>query len=167
MKFSDQKGFTLIELLVVIGIIGILATVVITATGNARNKGKDAKVKQSLLEFQKLAELEFSLTGSYINLQPNLWFPANSCNASFAGTYATQARKLCNEIVNNASGFYITPNQYKFYAGNSVNLSTRYSLMGALYSGNQSSGDFFCVGYSGKTPAAVTTWAQTGCYFNP
>lgn len=167
MKFSNQKGFTLIELLVVIAIIGILATVVITSLGGARNKGKDAKIKQSILELQKLAELEFSLTGSYINLQPNLWFPANSCDASFAGTYAVQARKLCNEIVNNASDFYISPNQYNFYAGNSVNVSTRYSFMGALYSGNQSSGDFFCAGYSGKTPNAATTWVGTGCYFNP
>lgn len=168
MKISYRKGFTLIELLIVIAIIGVLASVIIVSTSSARSKAKDSKVKQSLLEFEKLLALEFSVSNSYANLQPDRWFPINSCDTSFAGTYVTEARKLCNEIVNNASGFYTTPNMYKFYAGNSTSLTTRYSIMGALSSGNQSTGDFFCVGYSGKSANGNSSgWAQTGCYGNP
>ena len=38
----NKKGFSLPELLVVVGIIGILATIVITALGGARNRAKIA-----------------------------------------------------------------------------------------------------------------------------
>lgn len=65
-KFFKYKnrGFTILELLVVIAIIGILAAIVITAVGDARDKAADSAVKTSFNHMQKQMNLYFETTGA-------------------------------------------------------------------------------------------------------
>ena len=60
-----KKGFTLIELLVVVAIIGVLATVVLGALGDARAKARDAKRQSDIKTIQNALELYYTDNGSY------------------------------------------------------------------------------------------------------
>lgn len=63
---KPTNAFTLIELLVVIAIIGILATVVLASLNSARNKGRDAAVKNQMNQIRTQASIFYSLHGSFI-----------------------------------------------------------------------------------------------------
>ncbi|MCD6421938.1 type II secretion system protein [bacterium] len=66
---QKQKGFTLIELLAVIAIIGILAGLVLVATGRAKKQARDAQRKSIVRSIAEAEEAYYNDHGSYANLQ--------------------------------------------------------------------------------------------------
>lgn len=60
-----KNAFTLIELLIVIAIIGLLASIVLVATNNARAKARYAKVQEDFHTIRNAAEGVASASGAY------------------------------------------------------------------------------------------------------
>lgn len=185
-KRQANKGFTLIELLVVVAIIGLLSSVVMASLNSARAKAKDAAVRMGVRELAKLFELEYNDTGSYLGLNTNscswVTISSSNCNSFFTGTYATQARNICNNILANANtNLWATPG-YGLLICNGIDGSKKYSIMAALNA--NSSSYFFCSGSGGTSNNAQywisrldgsdiqsnpSRWPESpaGCYYNP
>jgi prepilin-type N-terminal cleavage/methylation domain-containing protein len=82
---KNNKGFTLIELLVVISIIGLLSSIVLASLNDARKKGKDAAIKQTMRQFQNALELyRNDNAGNY----PGVFADGSAGNPFSATTFA-------------------------------------------------------------------------------
>lgn len=69
MKFlRKEKGFTLIELLVVVSIIGILATIIISAVNTARERAQTAKL---ITQFK---QIESAFIFTYLDENRSSWW---------------------------------------------------------------------------------------------
>ena len=172
-----NKGFTLIELLVVISIISLLSSVVLSSVNSARNKAKDATVKQEVAQFVNSLNLNYNDYGSYCNLQNASWVTTlATCSSKFSGTYATQAQSICNKIYENAGTPDATswPNGSKvFFNSNAtalkpnVGCNTTYSIM--VYLNN---GKWYCSGSSGDkgeyaSYGVTGNGSSPGCFTDP
>ena len=62
---KHESGFTLIEMLVVVAIIGLLASVVITGLGSARQKARDVRRISDIRQIQNALETHYSDNVSY------------------------------------------------------------------------------------------------------
>jgi prepilin-type N-terminal cleavage/methylation domain-containing protein len=74
---NKNKGFTLIELLVVVAVIAALASIVMVAVSDARNKNADTAVKQALSSIPTQSELYAHANGFkyYVNSSNYLCHP--------------------------------------------------------------------------------------------
>jgi type II secretion system protein G len=64
-EIRSNKGFTLIELLVVISIIGLLSSVVLASLQDVRQKAKNSKTVQDVMQLRTALELYNSDYGKY------------------------------------------------------------------------------------------------------
>ncbi len=65
IKTTKKRGFTLIELLIVIGILSSMAAIVLSATSDARSKGRDAQRVSQIRQVQLAVEVYYSNHGQY------------------------------------------------------------------------------------------------------
>lgn len=95
-KNKNSGGFTLIELLVVVAIIGVLAAVVLSSVGIARQKARDAARVQGIHQLQLALDLYKNTTGSYPS--------SANCGASLPNA------GWCNSVESLAAGRWIRDN---------------------------------------------------------
>ncbi len=166
-KQIKTKGFTLIELLVVVAIIGLLSSVVMASLNSARNKAKDAAIKEEVSQWVSLMNLNYNDYGDYCNLVPNAWMTLSgvTCDTMYeAGIYATQARAICNNIWKNAGEIgWGAPGNWKILVyTNPATCSNSYSIEVYL-----NDGKWFCSGSSGAKGEYTTHLTNPGCFDIP
>ncbi|MBI2474155.1 MAG: hypothetical protein HYV68_00470 [Candidatus Taylorbacteria bacterium] len=170
------------ELLIVIAVVGILSSVVFVSVSHAKLKAKDAVVRSTARQMEKLLLLDYAETGNYFNLQICEWIPYTyTCSdAPFQGGYAEDFRKLCEQLM-----LYADPGGFamaKFWSCNAVDNDQKYSITTFLNTGGS---EQLCVGSGGLSESSTNWWNSTingssieanparwgespaGCYYNP
>ena len=75
---TSVRGFTLVEILIVVGIIGLLASVVLSGLGSTRARGRDARRIADIRQAQQALELYYAKCQVY----PGVTGAGADCGAS-------------------------------------------------------------------------------------
>ena len=123
--------------------------------------------------------LEFGDTGSFAAIKTGGGWKGRGTNcdsASFTGTYATEAQKICNSIMKHyPSNSSCTSNCLYFQSTSGGLVDDKFTIMAFLpYATLKAGGvaQYICFGSSGNTsigPISVggVSWAGAGCFANP
>lgn len=149
MLKANKKGFTLIELLVVIAIIGILASIVLAALNQARNKGSDAAIKGDLVGVRVQAALYYDTNQNFGASAVNGTCPGASGNTVFSDS---TIQKVITALGSGAGNLNASPVCYVDASGTNWAMSATLKTSG-----------YWCVDGTGASKAETAALTATTC----
>ena len=142
---ETKKGFTLIELLVVVAIIGVLATIVLSSLGEARDRASDSSVKAALSQLRTQAEIQYADTNDYSTVCD----PGTKSYQIFEDAYAKSARASAATLCLDSNTFSFGNQPDALVEGNSLvsgqNADANGSFWAVSVKLKSNNIDWFCV----------------------